>query len=106
MASYQVEVADEVRKEIRAASGYLRAQVLDVLHTLEHNYSPPGSRVLDLSSLSEPAPQGMSLWRVRLGKWRLIYTVNVEEKVVSVLALRQRPPYQYEDLAALLQQGH
>lgn len=106
MASYQVEVADEVRKEIRAASGYLRAQVLDVLHTLEYNYSPPGSRVLDLSSLNEPAPQGMSLWRVRLGKWRLIYTVNVEEKVVSVLALRQRPPYQYEDLAALLQQRH
>lgn len=106
MASYRVEVTGEVRKEIRAASGYLRAQVLDVLHTLEENYSPPGSRALDLSSLSEPAPQGLSLWRVRLRKWRVIYTVNVEEKVVSVLALRQRPPYHYEDLVALLPQRH
>lgn len=104
MASYEVEVTSEARKDIRSAPGHLRARVLDVLHTLERNYSPPGSRSLDLSSLEEPLPQGLSLWRIRLDKWRLIYAVDTEDRTISVLAIRQRPPYQYEDLANLLQQ--
>ena len=33
--------------------------------------------------------------------WRVIYVVETEDKVVSVLAIRQRPPYQYEDLGDL-----
>ena len=104
MASYQVELTADARKEIRNAPGHLRARILDVLHTLEQNYSPPGSRQLDLAKLDVPAEPEVSLWRVRLDKWRIVYVVDRRDDVIAVLAVRQRPPYQYEDLDRLLRQ--
>lgn len=101
MASYRVEVTAEARKELRTATGHLRARILQRLHALERNFSPPGSRQLDLAQMEEPLTPGMEFWRVRLDAWRVIYVVETEDKVVSVLAIRQRPPYHYEDLGDL-----
>ena len=42
------------------------------------------------------------LWRLRLDVWRLVYLIDQEWNQVYVLAVRRRPPYQYEDLASLL----
>jgi mRNA interferase RelE/StbE len=102
MAFYRVEVTNEARKEIRNVSGHLRARILEVLRTLEHTYNPPGSRQLDLTKLEEPSLQEISLWRMRLDTWRVIYAVNSKDNTISVLAIRQRPPYQYEDLKKIL----
>ena len=101
MASYRVEVTAEARKELRRAPGHLRARILQVLHTLEQDFCPLGSRQLDTAQLEETLTPSMSLWRVRLDTWRVIYVVDIEDQVISILAIRQRPPYQYEDLRNL-----
>lgn len=98
MASYRVEVTAEARKELRRAPGHLRARILQVLHTLEQDFCPPGSRQLDTAQLEETLTPNMSLWRVRLDTWRVIYVVDTEDEIISILAIRQRPPYQYGDL--------
>ena len=103
MASYRVEVTAEARKDLRRAPGHLRARILQVLHMLERNYSPPGSRRLDTAQLEETLPPDMSFWRVHLDTWRVIYIVDTEDQVVSILAIRQHPLYQYEDLRDLSQ---
>ena len=103
MASYRVEVTAEARKELRRAPGHLRARILQVLHTLGQDFCPPGSRQLDTAQLEKTLAPTMSLWRVRLDTWRGIYVVNTGDGGVSILAIRQRPPYQYEDLRALSQ---
>ena len=102
MDFYRVELTSEARKELRHAPGHLRARILQLLHTLERSFSPPGSRQLDLAQIEDSLTSGMELWRVRLDAWRVIYVVDSEERIISVLAIRQRPPYQYEDLNALI----
>ena len=103
MASFRVELTDEARKELRNAPGHLRARILQVLHTLEQDQKPAGSRQLDVTQLKPPLSAGLSLWRIRLDVWRVIYVVDTEDEIVSVLGIRRRPPYQYEDLESLVQ---
>ena len=35
-------------------------------------------------------------------RWRIVYAVSEEERVVDVLAVRKRPPYDYGDMEALI----
>ena len=42
------------------------------------------------------------LRRLRLDNWRIVYAITEADKIVDVLAVRKRPPYDYEDLQTLL----
>ena len=42
------------------------------------------------------------LRRLRLDKWRIVYAISEGDKIVDVLAVRKRPPYDYGDLGRLL----
>lgn len=46
--------------------------------------------------------QAIELRRIRLDSWRLVYAVSSSENWVWVLAVRRRPPYDYEDLEGLV----
>lgn len=45
---------------------------------------------------------GADLRRIRLANWRIVYLVDDDLALVTVLAIRKRPPYQYEDLTDLI----
>lgn len=51
--------------------------------------------------LSGPQLQ-RQLYRVRLDAWRVVYAVSEADRIVDVLAVRKRPPYDYGDLEDLL----
>ncbi len=76
--------------------GNVRQRVKRALNGLAADPRPPGSQVLDLADLD--LPPGIELCRLRLGKWRIIYAISTAEDWVWVLAIRQRPPYDYADL--------
>ena len=40
--------------------------------------------------------------RARLDRWRIVYLIDEETRILSILAVRKRPPYNYQDLAELL----
>jgi mRNA-degrading endonuclease RelE of RelBE toxin-antitoxin system len=46
----------------------------------------------------------VELRRIRIDRWRVVYVIESDLSLVTVLAVRKRPPYQYEDLEELLKE--
>jgi len=42
------------------------------------------------------------LRRLRIEAWRILYVIDVEWNLITILAVRKRPPYDYKDLQELL----
>lgn len=57
---------------------------------------------MDISELDITLDNSAELRRIRLESWRIVYLVESENELVSVLAVRKRPPYRYEDLDRLI----
>jgi len=102
MASYRVEVDRETHKTTRRLPGNMRQRVLRALKGLRDEPRPVGSEALDVSEIEPDLPPGVELRRLRIEGWRIVYVVEEADFLVSVLAIRQRPPYQYDDLAELV----
>jgi mRNA-degrading endonuclease RelE of RelBE toxin-antitoxin system len=45
---------------------------------------------------------GLEVHRLRIDSWRVLYVIDPEWEIITVLAVRKRPPYNYEDLRDLL----
>ena len=103
MASYQVEVSRQARREIRQLPGNMRQRVIRALRALEQDPRPYSSRSLDAAKAGIELEPDTKLLRIRMASWRIIYLVEEEWALVSVLAVRKRPPYQYDDLGELVQ---
>ena len=102
MASYRVEVSRQARTEIRQLPGNMRQRVIRALRALEQEPRPHNSRALDAAKAGVEPESGVELLRIRMASWRIIYLVEEEWTLVSVLAIRKRPPYQYDDLGELV----
>lgn len=94
---YRVEVSPAAQVEIRCLPGYIRQQVREAIRSLAENPRPPRSKAL---SFSLPEAEAR---RLRIDRWRILYAVIESEdvRVVAVVAVRQRPPYDYHDLPEL-----
>jgi len=80
-ATWQVILSRNPKKVIRRVPADLRRRILAKLHTLEKNPRPTGCK--KLVGLA-------SLYRVRVGNWRIIYTIKDEELIVLVLEIVPR----------------
>jgi len=101
MASYLVDISEEARNELRLLPGHMRQRIFRLLQTLRQNPRPSSSRRLDVTKLDVQLPADASLYRIRVDQWRIVYMIEENDRLVSVFAIRRRPPYQYEDLPAL-----
>ena len=97
MSRYTVYVVPQALTEIKTLPGNMRQRVKREIEDLAHNPRPAHSKVLQTPDLEG------ELRRSRLDRWRIIYLVTESDKVVDILAVRKRPPYDYEDLAQLLE---
>jgi mRNA interferase RelE/StbE len=102
MASYQVNVSGAARGKVRNLPGNMRQRIVRLLRELEATPRPSSSKPLDLSGLEVRLETGAEARRIRVEGWRVIYVIEDEAEQIFVLAIRKRPPYQYEDLAQLL----
>lgn len=102
MASYQVEIDHRAKSEIRVLPGHMRQRVIRLIRGLETQPRPPASMQLDVSKARLVLEHGMTLHRITIESWRVIYLIEEEWQIVTVLAVRKRPPYQYSDLSELL----
>lgn len=96
MNTYKVYVTPTAFKEIKALPGHIRQRVRRAIGELAANPRPTQSKALNFPDIDK------ELRRLRLDKWRVLYAVTEEDQVVDVFAVRQRPPYDYGDLGALL----
>ena len=96
MSQYTVYVVPRAWDELRDLPGHIRQRVRRAISALADQPRPEDSQALSLSDVS------VEVRRIRLERWRIIYTVAEEDRAVDVVAIRKRPPYDYGDLARLL----
>jgi mRNA interferase RelE/StbE len=93
---YRVWIEPEFHAAREKLPGNLRQRIKRLLNEFADVAKPSNSRALNVAGLD--IPPEIEIRRVRLDRWRIVYAVNETEKWVWVLQIRQRPPYDYEDL--------
>jgi mRNA interferase RelE/StbE len=96
VSAYKLHVTPAAWKEVKNLPGKVRQRVRKAVTALADNPRPPKSKALLIPDLQA------EVRRLRLDRWRIVYALTESDKVVDVLAVRKRPPYDYGDLAALL----
>ena len=85
--TYEVRVADTVRKNLRRVPDQDKQRILDALKALAHDPRPHGCVALRVRTL----------YRIRIGDYRALYDVNDGARVVTVLTVKHRRDV-YRDL--------
>lgn len=78
--SYRVELETKALREFRALPKGARELLGDVLDDLERNPRPPGAKKL----INQEG------YRIRKGKYRILYTVHDKESLVRVYRIGHR----------------
>ncbi len=80
-AAYAVSLNRSAQKEIRALDGNIRLRVVQSIRSLVAEPRPPGCRKLVGAT---------NRWRIRIGDYRVIYSINDENRRVVILVARHR----------------
>lgn len=95
--AYRIWLRDEAKAEVRDLPGNMRQRIQHAIDMLAASPRPPGSRRMRVAGSSL-----LEVRRLRLDRWRIIYAVDDAWEEIGVLAIRKRPPYEYDDLDDLL----
>ena len=94
----QIWVEPPAHKEIKRLPAHVQQRIKKLIKTLSSEPRPHHSRQL----ATDPLPH-LEMRRVRLDNWRVIYVIDVAWDIITILAIRKRPPYDYEDLPEFLE---
>ena len=97
MSHYSVYITPGAWQEAKELPGHMRQRIKRAIDQLSENPRPAKSKALDVPEISQ------ELRRLRLDRWRIVYAITEEDNVIDVLAIRKRPPYDYGDLVALIE---
>ncbi|MBI2197444.1 MAG: type II toxin-antitoxin system RelE/ParE family toxin [Candidatus Rokubacteria bacterium] len=81
MTRYQITFSRSARRELEALDARLVARLWARILGLSDDARPPGCRKLRGEE---------RLWRIRVGEYRVLYSVDDGAKVVDVVAVRHR----------------
>ena len=86
--------------EIAALPGHVRQRIRRAVSDLLNAACPTYSRALEIPT--DVQIEGLEARRLRIDGWRVLYVIDQEWEIITVLAVRKRPPYNYDDLQELL----
>jgi mRNA-degrading endonuclease RelE of RelBE toxin-antitoxin system len=86
--------------EIAALPGHARQRIRRAVSDLPKTPRPTNSRALKIPA--DMHIEGLEAHRLRIDSWRVLYVIDQEWEIITVLAVRKRPPYNYDDLRELL----
>jgi len=81
MPQYAVTFARSARKELQSLPSAIAIRILDKIDLLSSEPRPPGSK-----KLSGP----VSLWRLRVGDYRVVYEIDDKNFIVDISVVRHR----------------
>ena len=81
MNGYQLAFARSARKELEALPASVVARVFPRIEALADTPRPVGSRKLRGEK---------NLWRIRVGEYRVIYSVDDRRRLIDITAVRHR----------------
>jgi mRNA interferase RelE/StbE len=79
--TYDVTFARSAQKELERLGEPIRTRVFLRIERLESDPRPPGCRKLEGAE---------DLWRLRIGDYRVIYSIDDSRHVVDISAIRHR----------------
>jgi len=97
VSQYTVYITSQAFREVKNLPGNMRQRIKRAIDALGDEPRPPESKQLDM-----PSDVKVLVFRLRLEKWRVLYTLTEMDNAIDVLAVRKRPPYDYGDLEQLL----
>jgi mRNA interferase RelE/StbE len=77
---YQVIVERQIVKKIKKLSLSIQTNIYNVIAALEENPRPVGSKKL----------QGAEAWRIRVGDYRIVYEIQDDILIVTVVNVGHR----------------
>ena len=80
MSRYEVRLTRQAAKQLASLERSMQLRIAGVIELLSTNPFPPKAQKL----------RGREAWRVRVGDYRLIYTVNQGELIIVVVRLAHR----------------
>ena len=81
MPQYRIELLDgKTRRQLDRVHEPDYSRIADAILALADNPRPSGCREL----------RDLDGWRIRVGDWRVIYHINDQESVVTVVEIRRR----------------
>jgi mRNA interferase RelE/StbE len=81
MPQYEIVFARSARKELQALSHDVAERILERVELLASNPRPSGCKKLHGHS---------SLWRIRVGDYRVIYSIDDSNLVVDISVVRHK----------------
>ncbi len=93
---FDIWIDPSAYQEIADLPGHIRQRVRRAISALVEMPRPSNAKQLTVGDIPVEA------WRLRLDQWRVIYTVDTHLSLITVWAVRKRPPYNYNDLLDLL----
>jgi len=81
MAAYEILFARSARKELEDIEVRFAVQILKKIEELSINPRPTGSKKLKGEK---------DLWRLRVGNYRVIYSISDSDKLIDVSVIRHR----------------
>jgi len=78
---------------MRELPGHVRQRTKQAVDSLAREPRPSISKALRV----EDTPYEVR--RARLDRWRILYLIDEQNSTLTILAVRKRPPYNYQDLA-------
>lgn len=86
--NYEIRLRRAAQKELDAISGRDYKMLARAVSGLEQNPRPPGVKKLADSGL----------WRVRIARYRIVYAIDDENKLVTVVRVARRKEGTYKGL--------
>lgn len=81
MSDYSIRFIRSARKELEALPSTLVQRIFGKIESLADNPRPTGCKKLK---------GGNELWRIRIGDYRVIYSIHENEVLVEIIAVRHR----------------
>jgi mRNA interferase RelE/StbE len=81
MPQYKIFFARSARKELQASPLNVAKRIIEKIESLDSNPRPSGSKKLHGHS---------GLWRVRIGEYRVIYSIDDNTRTIDVILIRHR----------------
>jgi mRNA interferase RelE/StbE len=81
MPSYEIVFARSARKELQNLSRAVSERILDKIELLAKDPRAPDSRKLHGYS---------NLWRIRIGEYRVVYSIDDKSQIITVFIVRHR----------------
>lgn len=97
MSPYTIYILPQALREVRELPGHFRHRIKQAIEKLANDPRPTNSKALESVNLA------YEVRRLRIDRWRVIYAISETEKVIDILGVRRRPPYDYGDLGEILE---